>query len=353
MNTKNNIKVFQNEIIIEELIKWDNFIAVCPNGTIFQSSHYYRLFLETSNYEPIVIFSYKTKQISGCLLAIIHKVSSGLLGYLSARSIIIGGPLANDDETINDLLNEYDLLIKARAIYSEIRNIFDINDYRSLFEHKRYFREDHLDIIFDLKKEESELWAEMHKNRKKEIKKAYTKDIEITELKLRNDSKVFNEVYTMLALLYKRIGLPLPAITFFKNAVDLFEEKGILLTLAIKTENKIIGFRMELVFKGLVFDWYAASIQEYLSYRPNDILPWEVLKWGCKNKMSNFDFGGAGKPNKKYGVRDYKLKFGGELVNYGRFTKIHKPFLFSIGKVGLYLYKSLLNVKKFNTKVKL
>ena len=50
--------------------------------------------------------------------------------------------------------------------------------------------------------------------------------------------------------------------------------------------------------------------------------------------FNQFDFGGAGKPNQHYGVRDYTLKFGGKLVNFGRYEIVHKKHLFKIGKIG-------------------
>ena len=33
---------------------------------------------------------------------------------------------------------------------------------------------------------------------------------------------------------------------------------------------------------------------------------------------------GLGKPQDKYGVRDFKLRFGNNLVNYGRFGRRNK-----------------------------
>jgi len=41
---------------------------------------------------------------------------------------------------------------------------------------------------------------------------------------------------------------------------------------------------------------------------------------------------GAGKPDEGYGVRDFKAKFGGELVEHGRFIHINQPVLYTIGK---------------------
>ena len=44
---------------------------------------------------------------------------------------------------------------------------------------------------------------------------------------------------------------------------------------------------------------------------------------------------GAGSPDENYGVRDFKARFGGELVEYGRFKKILNPILYEAGKIGL------------------
>ena len=63
------------------------------------------------------------------------------------------------------------------------------------------------------------------------------------------------------------------------------------------------------------------------------------MKWGCTSEYKYFDFGGAGKPDEKYGVRDYKLKFGGTLVKFGRLEKIHMPNKFKLAKSGFNVAK--------------
>ena len=66
-----------------------------------------------------------------------------------------------------------------------------------------------------------------------------------------------------------------------------------------------------------------------------------MILWVKDHVFEYFDFCGAVKPDKPYGVRDYKLKFGGQLVNWGRFEKVHKPFLMEIGKTGLKIWQKL------------
>ena len=50
----------------------------------------------------------------------------------------------------------------------------------------------------------------------------------------------------------------------------------------------------------------------------------------AEERFKSFDFGGAGKPDVPYGVRDHKLKFGGQMVEYGRFEKINNKLVYSI-----------------------
>jgi lipid II:glycine glycyltransferase (peptidoglycan interpeptide bridge formation enzyme) len=49
------------------------------------------------------------------------------------------------------------------------------------------------------------------------------------------------------------------------------------------------------------------------------------LRWGRTHGFEVFDFGGAGRPDEPYGPREFKAKFGGELVDYGRDVLVHAP----------------------------
>jgi lipid II:glycine glycyltransferase (peptidoglycan interpeptide bridge formation enzyme) len=76
----------------------------------------------------------------------------------------------------------------------------------------------------------------------------------------------------------------------------------------------------------------------YGSYLLNELLVWDILKWGQDNGYRRYDFGGAGRPEEKYGVRDFKGKFGGDLVCYGRNVCVHAPVIFRLCQWG---YKPL------------
>lgn len=324
--------------------EWVNFVLNHPNGNIFQTPDIFDVYSKSELNEPIVFFAIEDKKIHGVLLAIIQKESKGLIGKFTSRSIIIGGPLVYNPDVAYSLLLEYNKLVRRKAIFSQFRNIFYIADLKVSFKNAGYSYEDHLDILIDLEKGEEIIWAEIHKNRKKEIKNGLKKGLKANIIVVQN-STILPELYQILRSLYEKIGLPVPSFNFFNNAVNTLETNGLLKTFIASVDNKIIGFRMVLTFKSLIYDWYAASINGYLNFRPNDVLPWEIINWGVKHGYKTFDFGGAGKPDKQYGVRDYKIKFGGELVNFGRFKKIHHLPVYSLGKIALPFYKVLKHVK--------
>jgi len=68
---------------------------------------------------------------------------------------------------------------------------------------------------------------------------------------------------------------------------------------------------------------------------------YSALRYGYLNGYKYFDFMGAGSPDKKYGVRQFKEQFGGELVEHGRFFKITKPALYFLGNKGLNIYRKI------------
>ena len=66
-----------------------------------------------------------------------------------------------------------------------------------------------------------------------------------------------------------------------------------------------------------------------------------ILESGSESGYRKYDFGGAGKSDEDYGVRQFKAKFGGELVNYGRNTWVPSPLIFSVTNFGYEIVQKL------------
>lgn len=321
---------------------WKDFIEKHPEGNIFQTPLMFEVYRSSKGTEPFLIATVNEQgEIAALLLSAIQKENDNLLtGRFSARSIISGGPVVsnNDPELFHLILKGYNEKIKSKAIYSQFRNLRDMSGMQVIFEKNGYVFEDHLNIHVDLTKTEEELWKEVHSKRRNEIRRAYR---EGTEFRVAEDKGSLRDCYSILREVYHSAKIPLADFSFFENLLDHSDRKSGIRIFTAVYEQQIIGCMLALVFRDTIFDMYAGSYRKYYGKYPNDLIPWEVFKWGRANGYRLFDFGGAGKPGVTYGVRDYKKKFGGTTVNFGRFELIHKPMNYKIGKVGLQVWKRL------------
>ncbi len=104
-----------------------------------------------------------------------------------------------------------------------------------------------------------------------------------------------------------------------------------------------VATSVDLLYKKTIYGWYGGVVRSYNEHAPNELLTWHVLQWGAMNGYGVYDFGGAGKPDETYGVRDFKAKFGGELINFGRSTCVHAPVLLRLSRLGYQLMRKYLS----------
>ena len=111
----------------------------------------------------------------------------------------------------------------------------------------------------------------------------------------------------------------------------------------IEYKSQIIGGIMCPIFnKKVIYEWFVCGLDgKYKGIYPSVLATWAAIDYANCNNIDVFDFMGAGKPDQDYGVRDFKSKFGGRLINYGRYEKVHQPMMFEIAKVGFKLWQKI------------
>jgi len=315
---------------------WADFVLNHPNGSIFQTPQMYEVYEKTPNFTPNILVALNEKgKIVGCLMSVVRSDFS-ILKAFTTRSIVMGGPLAlnNNAEIVDQLLKYYNQYISNKAIFSQFRNQFDMSAYKSVFKKNGYEFDEHLDILVDLTCSTEQLEQNLHKERKRNIAKAVREGLVFKHL---STDEEINTVSGLLKKTYNRVKLPMIFQQLFLNTRNLLGEE--VHFFGAYYGDKMIAGQVRLYYKDVVYAWYAGSNAEYFNKRPNDFLMWNVLLWSKEKGYKLFDFGGAGKPNIPYGVREYKLKYGGQLVSFGRFEKTHKQLFMILGKRALKLYK--------------
>lgn len=323
--------------------RWTNFVYEHPNGNIFQTPEMFDVYKNTKNCEPTFLaVGDSENNIIGILIAVVHKEFGRFFGKFTARAIVWGGPLIkpikNRGAIIDFLLKALDEILRGEVIYVQFRNLCEFSQDKASFLNNNYIYEDHLDYYINLTFSEEELLSKMSDSRRKNIKRALGSDLQTIEM---DDPAGIEIFYDLLRSTYRRIKMPYPSLEFFNNAFRFLWNKGMLILFLISQKEKNITGRAVLVYRNTIYDWYAGSTREAFASYANDLIIWRIIVWGKKEGCKLFDFGGAGSPDIYYGPGEYKRRFGGEQLNYGRFTKVYKKTLYFIIKQ----YASLLKHK--------
>jgi len=327
-----------------DIMQWSEFVHNHEHGSIFQTPEMAEVYKRTKNYEPITLAVLDTKndEILAVLQAVVIKEISGFLGTFSARSIIQGGPLFIDGEkgikALKILMEYYDKIAQKKALYTQIRNMWDMSNILSFFNSIGYEYEEHLNFLIDLNRPKEEIWRDIHKSRRKGINRAFNRGVVIEEVR---DKKFIPIFYGIVKQTYKNAKLPLADISLMESAFELLVPKNMATFYLAKYGDVYVGARAVLNYKGLIYDWYAGALSDYLSLYVNEALVWHILKEGANNSFHTFNFGGAGKPNEPYGVREFKRRFGGKMVNFGRYMRIYSPIKMKIVEKGFEMYKKV------------
>ena len=324
-----------------ELGSWDVLSKSSSVYTWFQTPEAYRFFGSLSFLDAFAFGVKNEGVLKGVVMGYVQKDGGRMKRFLSRRAIVIGGPLLPDDitdEEVKTLLTALQTRLKRKVIYIETRNLNDYNRWRSVFEECGFGYEPHYDVIVDTSSIE-EVNSRLDRNRRRNIKKAVENGIVIDKNPSEEDLSTF---YSLLGELYKtKVKTPLFPFEFFEK---LREIPASLFCIAKDPEGKVVGGLVCVAQTGkAVYAWFACGDDMlYKKLSPSVMANYAGICHAAENGFAKFDFMGAGKPNDGgYGVRDFKLKFGGELIEPGRYIHVCSPLLFNIGKLAVKIMKKV------------
>jgi len=318
--------------------EWCRFVRQHPEGNFFQTPQFYRYIAKLPGFQPVVIAALAEKgSIQGILVGMIQSETGFLKSKFSSRLIVRGGPLTiqSNPEITEQLLG---LLIEKygrRCIYFEFRNLHPLHDRKDYFLKNRFIFNEYLDVIIDTEKFRQSV-QKLSSGKKRQIKKSLENKASIIESATIEQVRKF---YEILKDLYKRkVKKPLPGWVFFE---EFFNQPELGRFFLIEYSGEIVGGIMCPIYDNkIIYEWYIAGEDgPHKGIYPSVLATWAPIDYAVKNGLRQFDFLGAGKPNEDYGVREFKTSFGGDLVNFGRFTRINNRLLYFIGKTGMALLK--------------
>jgi len=324
------------------------FVGKDRRASLFQTPEFLKVIDQTEGYRGYCAGVRESGELVGSVFFYDIVDSTPIPGLSITRRIAMGGPIANGRtaqvkaERIEKLLS-YVANAGKKPLFVEVRNLFDVSGESNAFESIGFKFEGHLDFLIDLSRGEEELMKHMSSSGRRMVKKSLGGNLRACIAK---NIREVDSFYNILRESYDRKGLPIADISLFRACFNTLGEDHCIFLLAKDTSDNIVAGRLELINNSTMFDWYAAAKTQELNKRPNELLVWSALLQGKRLGISRFDFGGAGKPEEEYGVREFKEKFGGERVNFGRYILIKKHLMVKMASKGYKLKKKIRSRKQ-------
>lgn len=319
---------------------WAEFVNTHPDGTIFQSPEMYELFTRTNRMKPVVagLIDPDTGKLKGILLGSVIREMKGPAGFFSSRTVIYGGPLLdpgseNKDKLLAGLLKGLINEVKNRSVFIQFRNFGDQSKNLNIFRENGFHMRDRLNLLVDTSSMK-EVTKHMSGSRSRQIKKGLALGARIIEPQ---NLEQVRDFYNILFNLYRyKVKKPLPAWDFFRGFYELTLENRLGIIRLVEYQGQIIGGILSPVTPGkMIYEWYVCGLDKtYREVYPSVLATWAAIEYAVQNDIPCFDFMGVGIPDHDYGVRDFKARFGGNLVNFGRLARVNNKLVYTVSELG-------------------
>ena len=316
--------------------KWRDFVEHHPEGNIFHTPEMFQVYSRTKGYRPELWAATREGRVLAILMPVRITLMNGLLRSFTTRAVAYGSVLCAPDaegrETLSQLLQTYKHETDGAPLFTELRNLSNMEAIQPILRGHGFVYEEYLNYLINLRGSPEAIFETFGRRTRKNIRRGLRqRGVIVEEAKERGQ---VNACYDLLCQSYQAAHVPLTDRSLFEAAFDLLYPKGMIRFTLAHVDQTPVAVSVELLYKDVIYGWYGGVDRTYSSHMPNELVMWDILKWGAENGYHLYDFGGAGKPDEEYGVRDFKAKFGGELVCFGRNICVHAPLSLRLSKLG-------------------
>lgn len=308
--------------------------------SFFQSAGYYQLMEGLKGCEPFVYQEiFPSGNQSQCLTGIRY-VNPGIVKqHFTSRILVICDP--QTDFQVNYPISfvtdwQFRQHLHKKSIYTELRLLGPPpeNTFLHSLPYSNY--SPYQNILIDTSHNAEFLFSNLSATKKRQVQASLKAGAFVRQAQSEDEVETF---YLILKDLYKnKIRKPLISKEVFAR---IFRNTDLGKIFIVFHHKRIVGGMLCPVFeKAEIYEWYIAGLDEDMKQNkifPSVLVTWEVLKYASENGFQRFNFMGAGEKGKKYGVRDFKLQFGGKLVDAPRYIFVHNPLLYQLGKTAIKL----------------
>jgi lipid II:glycine glycyltransferase (peptidoglycan interpeptide bridge formation enzyme) len=149
----------------------------------------------------------------------------------------------------------------------------------------------------------------LHRTQRQNVRTAEKNDVKI---EWGNELDHLHEFYRLHCLTRHRQGVPVQPWRFFELIFMRLIDQGLGFILLANQDDQCLAAGLFLHWQNTLIYKYAASNECGQNLRPNHLLTWTAICWGCENGYKVFDFGRTDVDNE--GLRSFKIRWGAEEI---------------------------------------
>jgi len=308
---------------------WTALQASSLYASPFQSPEYYDFLKSQTNHQPIIL------TVHAPLSLLLIDLQSNTLRHLTSRAIIQGGPLIAPDcppEALRLLIDEAIKLCRQRhAVYFEIRPYFDYSPYSDLFSSCGLSFVDYCDCIADTSSA-AKIDRNIQPRKLTQIRSALRHGITFCDTP--SDQQI-TEFYALLSRKHwQRTRRPIPPLRYF---IDLAHTSIASILLAYH-EGQLLSGCVALHDSHSTYYYYVAGHDTlYRHLAPSSVITYHFLHYSHQIGCPQASMMGAGRLSIPFGVRDFKLRMGSQVIPSGRYIHIIHPLIYRLANFALNL----------------
>ena len=299
---------------------WLSWIKANPSANIFHHPAWMELLATCYGYRPFLL---TVRDQSGQILAGLPVME--VKGFTSRRWVALPftdhlSPLSDDRTALDDLyrclISQYqqERLAKLEVRW-ELPRLPAAQSSEQHVLHQLYLEAD-----------TNRVHNRFHSMHQRNIKTAENNGVRIEQ---GYSEQQLREFYRLHLMTRQRQGMPTQPWRFFQLLGKLLLERDLgFLVLAYK-EDECIAASVFLKWQKTLMYKFGASTHASLKYRPNNLVMWTAIRWGCENDFTIFDLGRT--DNENTGLRNYKSGWGAQEIPLSYTILSQKPPVEHIG----------------------
>jgi hypothetical protein len=311
-------------LYLKDALTFDEINTLSADANIFNHPSWHKTIAATYGFKPIyIMMEAKTSEQGTCVLAVMPVSSRRWVSFPFTDSFKL---LSVNEYSENELLLELNQLRKSMGVQTmEIR--WPLPASPSSYTTGQFFW--HTTAL--MSNPEVVIKHFTRPQIMRNIRKAIKEGVTVRMCTSWEDMRLF---YSLHLKTRHRQGVPIQPLNYFQNLYKNVIDQGLGFILLAYQGQQLLAGAVFLHWHQTLTYKYGASDERFLKLRPNNLIMWEAMRWGCENGYQTFDWGRTDLEDQ--GLRDFKLSWGSEekILQY-TFLADHPPKPDGKGKIAI------------------